>query len=198
MKRRQNDQSPQRSRRALFLVAGLLLASGGIRFGTHAGPAFARETADAGVEEASEFFSPSCETPAEISAVLEALRDREAKIEAKEAALIERVGGLKLAEQAFRENMSALERAEQKLAATLAIADQAAEVDLATLTAVYENMKPKDVSALFEEMDINFAAGFLGRMRPDVAASILAGISSQKAYSISVVLAGRNANVPME
>ena len=32
-------------------------------------------------------------------------------------------------------------------------------------------MKPKQAAALFEEMDPNFAAGFLGRMRPDAAAA---------------------------
>ena len=78
----------------------------------------------------------------------------------------------------------------------MAYADTAAEGDLARLTAVYENMKPKDAAALFEEMDPDFAAGFLGRMRADSAAGIMAGLSPPVAYSVSVLLAGRNANVP--
>jgi flagellar motility protein MotE (MotC chaperone) len=57
-------------------------------------------------------------------------------------------------------------------------------------------MKPKDAAALFEEMDPGFAAGFLGRMRAVAAASVMAGLSPQTAYSVSVIMAGRNANAP--
>ena len=80
--------------------------------------------------------------------------------------------------------------------ATLSLADEASEKDILRLTSVYENMKPKDAAILFEQMEPNFAAGFLGRMRPDIAAEILSGLSPEVAYSISVILAGRNANVP--
>ena len=94
--------------------------------------------------------------------------------------------------------MVALEMAEESLVSTMARASTASENDLTRLTAVYENMKPKEASALFEEMDPEFAAGFLGRMRPDAAASIMTGLNSGKAYAISVILAGRNANAPSE
>ena len=90
------------------------------------------------------------------------------------------------------------EAAEAKLASTLALADNAAENDLARMTSVYENMKPKEAAALFEEMSPDFAAGFLGRMRPDAAAAIMAGLSAPTAYTVSVVLAGRNASAPTE
>ncbi|MEZ5673973.1 MAG: hypothetical protein R3D81_01625 [Thalassovita sp.] len=80
----------------------------------------------------------------------------------------------------------------------MAVADQAAERDIGTLVAVYENMKPKDAAPLFEEMDPNFAAGFLSRMKPEAAAGIMAGLSPNVAYTISVVLAGRNAEAPKE
>ena len=94
--------------------------------------------------------------------------------------------------------MSALVEAEQKLAGTMALAESAAEDDLGKLTAVYESMKPKDAAALFSEMQPEFAAGFLGRMRPDAAAQVMTGLSPDVAYSISVVMAGRNASAPTE
>lgn len=47
-------------------------------------------------------------------------------------------------------------------------------------------------------MDPGFAAGFLGRMRPEAAAGIMTGLSPETAYTISVVLAGRNADVPRD
>ncbi|KIN65935.1 hypothetical protein Z945_982 [Sulfitobacter noctilucae] len=89
-----------------------------------------------------------------------------------------------------------LEEAEANLRRTLSLTDGAAEDDLARLTAVYENMKPKDAAALFATMEPDFAAGFLGRMRPDYAAAVMTGLPPDVAYSISVILAGRNANAP--
>jgi flagellar motility protein MotE (MotC chaperone) len=47
-------------------------------------------------------------------------------------------------------------------------------------------------------MTPEFAAGFMARMRPDAAAAIMAGLEPATAYSISVVIAGRNARVPTE
>lgn len=188
-----------RNGRALFLVTGLLLASSGIRIGTYTGSALARETDEPPTLTTENADITTCEsnTP-EISTVLDALRQREERIKKKEMALIEKDAALALANEEIQRNLILLEQAESQLESTLALSDKAAEVDLASLTSVYENMKPKEASALFEEMDVAFAAGFLGRMRPDVAASILSGLSAQKAYSISVVLAGRNASAPIQ
>ena len=103
---------------------------------------------------------------------------------------------LALAEEQIEARLAALVAAEEDLAATISVADSAAEEDIARLTAVYENMKPKDAAALFEEMAPEFAAGFLGRMRPDAAGAVMAGLDPKTAYTISVLLAGRNADVP--
>ena len=54
------------------------------------------------------------------------------------------------------------------------------------------------VGFFFEEMTPEFAAGFMARMRPDTAAAVMAGLEPATAYSISVVIAGRNARVPTE
>ena len=69
-----------------------------------------------------------------------------------------------------------------------------AEDDLVQLTSVYENMKPKEAALLFERMSPDFAAGFLGRMRPEDAAAIMSGLPPELGYSISVLLASRNAD----
>ena len=52
------------------------------------------------------------------------------------------------------------------------------------------------LSVAHEEMEPSFAAGFLARMRSDVAAGIMAGLKPETAYTISVILAGRNAKAP--
>ena len=119
------------------------------------------------------------------------MAEREARLEA-------RLQALALAETAIEEDLARLEQAEAELRATMAAADKAAEDDIGRLTAVYENMKPDEAAALFQLMEPSFAAGFLGRMRSDAAAAILAGLTPDLAYTISVVLAGRNADVPRE
>ena len=124
--------------------------------------------------------------------------EREARVSVREAELEERLEALAFAETQITDQLQALTDAEERLRATIALADAAAETDLTQLTSVYENMKPKDAAALFEEMEANFAAGFLGLMRPDAAAAIMAGLTPEKAYEISVLFAGRNANVPTE
>lgn len=133
---------------------------------------------------------------AEMGSLLDALRAREANVKSMEARIELRQKALEAADAEITKRLAALEEAEARLRETLALADGAAEGDLSRLTAVYESMKPKDAAALFQTMEPGFAAGFLGRMRPDAAAAIMAGLSPEIAYSISVILAGRNANVP--
>ena len=105
---------------------------------------------------------------------------------------------LRVAEQEVTEKLAALTGAEAALRATLALAETAAESDLSRLATVYENMKPKDAAALFTEMTPEFAAGFLGLMQPEAAAAIMTELEAPVAYSISVMLAGRNALVPTQ
>ncbi len=191
-------RSRRAGRGALWLVAGLLLASGVVRLATGTGPALAREIQGLTDLGAGDPAAQSCDAPADVARVLEALAEQRAALDDREARLADRFAALSLAEEEIRRNLAALEAAEAELSRTLSLAETAAEGDLERLTAVYENMKPKEAAALFETMDPEFAAGFLGRMRADAAAAIMAGLSAQSAYTISVVLAGRNANVPKE
>lgn len=133
---------------------------------------------------------------AEMGSLLEALQAREARIAQQERQIELRAKALRVADDEITKRLNSLKTAEDALRDTLALADGAAEDDLTRLTAVYESMKPKDSAALFETMEPGFAAGFLGRMRPDIAANVMAGLSPEVAYSISVILAGRNAKAP--
>lgn len=196
----QKKKRPRKnSRGALILIAGFFLASGVLRLGSGTGSAIAREVEALRHTEVAEPLVPqACETSEGIGELLAALKLREARVVKQEAALADRMQALAVAEVSVKQNLTALVAAEQKLKATMALADTASEDDLSRLTSVYENMKSKDAAALFEEMDPQFSAGFLGRMRADAAAAIFAGLTPSKAYSISVILAGRNAEVPTE
>ncbi len=180
-------------RATLGIISSLLIASAMIRLGAGTGPALAEEVAAAEIPIAASSVDAT-----DTSALLEAFQRREARLAEREAQLQARIQALNVVEDEVAEKLAALEAAEQTLAATIALADGAAATDLEKLTTVYENMKPKEAAALFEEMSPEFAAGFLGMMRADAAALIMTQLEPETAYSFSVVLAGRNANAPTE
>lgn len=199
MIKKKQKKKRKSGRYALVLIAGFFLASGLLRLGSGTGSAIAREVEALRHIEKEEALTPqACETGEGISALLAAIKKREARVAEQEASLVDRMQALGVAEVSMKQNLAALIEAEKDLKATMALADTASEDDLSRLTSVYENMKAKDAVPLFEEMDPQFSAGFLGRMRPDSAAKIFAGLTPAKAYSISVILAGRNAEVPTE
>ena len=185
----------------LGTIMFLLLTSAGLRLLTSADLVLAATDAgekinDNNVTQEQSVQSPI--TPETLSPILVDLERREKKVQAQEEKIEKRMRALKTADAKIEERLAILRAAEENLRATIALASTAAEDDLARLTAVYENMKPKTAAALFEEMAPEFAAGFLGRMRPDAAAAIMAGMKPESAYTVSTILAGRNANVPTE
>jgi flagellar motility protein MotE (MotC chaperone) len=190
---------PRRAQGVLAVLIAMFVLSGGVRLYLGLDAARALGGADGAGAQAAD--GAAAETagcappPAEVARALSA---REDALVAAELRMAEREAALALGEEVLGARIADLVAAEERLAATIARVDGAAEADLARLTAVYENMKPKEAALLFEEMAPDFAAGFLARMRPDAAAGILAGMSSEAAYSASVLLAGRNALAPRD
>ncbi len=186
---------------ALFVIAICFIGSGALRV-AELGPAIAEEVSSMANAEiamaAQEEKYGQCPPQLEPESLLIAIQDREAELNAMEMRLNDREQVLRVAAIKIEEQLAQLESAEKRLASTIALADEAAEKDIQRLTAVYENMKPKSAADIFETMDINFAAGFLMRMRPDAAAAVMTSLSADAAYSISVVMAGRNVGVPTE
>lgn len=200
MKRKSTPTRRPSTRGALVIIAALLVGSALLRIGENAGKAYALapdEIATSTLEPA-QMPEGSYQTAAELKPMLDAFQQREARIAEQEAALRKRMKALRVAEEEVDKKLAALEDAEAKLSATIALAETASEGDLDRLTKVYESMKPKQAAALFEEMEPAFAAGFIGRMRPESAAAIMAGLTPEAAHMFSVVLAGRNAEVPRE
>ncbi len=209
---------------ALVVTAALLISSATLRIGVQAGTTIAKELPDSVAREldtgmadpelsdmhdtgemrprqmasAEPMVRPSEMMPEDMQHLLSALRNREQQLNRREMQIEDRMKALEIADEAIDRKLAALIEAEERLSATLALADGASEGDLAKLTEVYEKMKPKDAAALFEEMAPEFSAGFLGRMKPAAAASVMAGLKPQTAYTISVILAGRNAWVPKD
>lgn len=184
---------------ALLSLAILFLLSGALRLWDGTGAAIAREVAaltDAGAPQTQSVSV--CEPDPGLEASLAAVKARETRLMGRELALEDRLRALGVAETTVAAKLEQLQVAEASLRATMSQSQTAAEEDLSRLTAVYENMKPKEASEVFAQMAPEFAAGFLGRMRADAAASILAGLEPEAAYSITVLIAGRNARAPVE
>lgn len=189
---------PRSIRGSLLIVAGFLIASAVVRIGSEAGQVFAKETPFG--QETLSTAEPEqiCEPPPDLRAMMVVFKEREDRIETREREIIDRARALEITGEEVELRLQELAAAENELRALITIAETAAEDDLSRLTNVYESMKPKEAAALFEQMDPEFAAGFLGRMSPEAAAGVMAGLPPQVAYTVSVVLAGRNANAPKE
>jgi len=179
---------------ALLIIALCFLGSGLFR-AWDAGQALAAEAGNISPDGAAEPLA-HCPAPLEPASMLAAFRERESQLDALEVRLADKEQVLRVAKLKIEEQIEDLEAAEANLAATLAKADGAAENDIARITAVYENMKPAKAAELFEAMDLEFASNFLIRMNADAAAAILSSIEPETAYSISVMMASRNAGVP--
>ena len=185
----------RRAPRPTHIILSCLLVSAVIRLGT-GGVALAEGRATH-AEESPIVLAPLA-PELEVSLLLESIRTRQEQLSQREIEIAERQLELSLVEQQISLQLTVLMQAEQKLADTLTIADSAAEKDLKQLTEVYEKMKAKNAAEIFETMEISFAAGFLSRMKPESAAGILSEMPPNAAYSISVVMAGKNANAPTE
>lgn len=184
---------------ALFLVSLCFLGSGALRI-WDSDLAIAAETDPKPAAMATEQAQPlgQCPPQLEPESLLVAIQNRERQLKAMEQRLADREQILRVSTIKIEEQLKALEATEKKLSKTLSQADKAAEKDIDRITSVYENMKPANAAEIFETMDVTFAAGFLMRMRPEAAAGILSNLSPEAAYSVSVVMAGRNASVPTE
>ena len=183
---------------SLWVISGFLVASAIVRVGSEAGQVLAKETPVDGLQNQLDTSPKSCEPPPDLKAMMNVFRKREGRLDEREKELLSRARALEVTGQEVDAKLAELEAAEDELRDLISVAQTAAEDDLSRLTNVYESMKPKEAAALFEQMDPEFAAGFLSRMSPEAAAGVMAGLTPQVAYTISVVLAGRNANAPTE
>lgn len=175
----------RRGRPGLTLLALCLLMAGALHSAQLVSTALATPAAP-GTPPVQE------ESPADLVAALTA---REEAVAQREAAVTKREQGLRETMARAETQLSELSAAETRLNALVGKLNSAAQSDVDQLTAVYAAMKPKEAAELFSEMAPEFAAGFLAAMPTDRAAAILSEIEPRLAYSFSVLLAGRNANL---
>ncbi|MFQ5566180.1 MAG: MotE family protein, partial [Paracoccaceae bacterium] len=170
---------------ACFFVSGLLRAGEVVA----ALPVNGETGADHAVEQPAE--AVQAETP-DLGALAAELHRQRADLARREAALEEREQLLEAIEERLRDRLAELAAARERLAETAALVDDAAGKDVRHLVDMYRQMKPKQAGRIFNAMAPEFAAGFLGQMGAQPAALILANMDADKAYAVSLLLAGRN------
>lgn len=186
-------RSRWRQRSVLLVLALAFVTSGILRLGTmDIAWASATETHDM----ASDETGLMCPTTAPLSEALTMVHGRAEMLDQREAELDGREQAIAAAQTLVEDRLAELADLEARLETLLALSDSAAENDLGRLTQVYETMRPETAAALFEQMEPSFAAGFLARMRPEAGAALLAEMPPETAYSISVLMATRNASAP--
>ncbi len=190
-----NPRREGKSSFVLSLLALIFFSMGISRLGMGVAEVLAADTSETSIEDnmaATQEQNP----PRDPGDLFQTLRAREAQLQAAEASLQQRQEALRAAEAELEQKLNQLLEAETQLSSTLRLTATAAEDDLQHLTTVFESMKPVQAAQLFSEMDIEFAAGFLGRLRPEIAGEIMASLDPVIGYAISAVLAGRHARTP--
>ena len=125
--------------------------------------------------------------------VLAVLQTDKAKIAERMAAVEVREKALATLEAKLSEQMELIDAANDKMEAQLGEMKSVANEDITHLVKMYQTMKPKQAAAIFESMDAAFAAGFLREMNGERAGLIMANMDSRKSYSISAIMASKNA-----
>lgn len=179
-------------RPAMLILAACFLVSAASRL-FDPGVALAYEVQQRSLSEPSQAaISPDA------TALLAILREREAQLDARALRIAEKARVIEAAEVRLRDQMSELEEVETRLADLIRVADKASENDVGKLIAAYQTMGGKRAGPIFETMDPSFAAGLISRMDNAPAAEILAALTPEKAYAITVLVASQNARGPLE
>jgi len=131
-------------------------------------------------------------------AFLAAAREREQELATMGVALDGRKRELEVTEKRVAMQLTELARQQDALQATFGQAETAAEKEAMQLVSIYEQMKPKQASLIFDQMPAAIAAGFIRRMRKTSSALIMANMDPKKAFEISLLLAGRSSAIRHE
>jgi len=127
-------------------------------------------------------------------AILETLSSDMERLDIRETQIKEREVALAAIEKTMAAQMEAVDVANKALQVKIDQINTLANDDLKHLVGMYQTMKPKQAAEIFNSMDPAFAAGFLREMSSEKAGFIMANMDARRSYTISVIIAGKNAN----
>jgi len=124
--------------------------------------------------------------------VLQALGERRKMLDARAAELDVREQAVLAAEKRLDTRLAELKAVETRINQAIGVLDEQRNQQIASLVRVYENMKPKDAARIFDALETDLLVDVAGRLKPAVLAPIMAEMSSDRARTLTSLLARRD------
>ncbi|GAA6154737.1 hypothetical protein [Pyruvatibacter sp.] len=124
--------------------------------------------------------------------VLEALAQRRKALDARQNEVAMREKLLAAAEARIDDKIVELKELKAKIDEVFKTEESKGDAKFKSLVKVYENMKPKDAAAVFEQLDMTVLLELLDRMNERKLAAVLAAMDPARAQAVTVALATEN------
>jgi len=139
---------------------------------------------------APDFMPPHFAVPTDgDKALLEDLRNRSNQIDAREAALVQREATAAATEKRLGERFGELSALASRLEALEKSLKERDQANWEELVKLYEDMKPRDAAAIFNDLNMVVLLEVMDRMKPAKAAPIMAAMNPDKARQVTADLA---------
>lgn len=135
-------------------------------------------------------FDPRLVTDSELD-ILQKLSDRRVELDRRSRGIDTREKLLRATENRIEAKIADLKGIQDTIKKLLVKHDKEKEDKMRSVVKIYEKMKPKDASRIFEEMEMPILLDVVERMREAKTAPILANMSPRKAKSVTAALAQR-------
>jgi flagellar motility protein MotE (MotC chaperone) len=129
-------------------------------------------------------------------ALLEQLRARRAELEAREQTIASRELVLAAAEQRLGQRIEELTQLQQRLESMERARGEREDAGWRGLVRTYENMRPREAAAIFEELELPVVIQILDRMGERKMAPVIGAMRPEKARMLTAELARHRANRP--
>ncbi len=127
--------------------------------------------------------------------LLGTLTEKRHELDMREQALGQREALLNAAEDRINRKVEELSGMRSDLEKLLDLQKSKDEAQLASLVKIYENMKPKDAAAIFDNLELPVLVDVTGRMKEAKLAPVLAAMTPERARLLTVKLAERRRNL---
>ena len=126
-------------------------------------------------------------------AVLERLQERRQQLDARVREMEMRESLLQAAEKRLEARLTELKAVEARINTTVQQRDEDELKRFKGIVTMYENMKPKEASRIFDRLDLKILVDVATQMKPATMSAILAQMSPEAAERLTVELASRAA-----
>lgn len=150
----------------------------------------AQATTKSGEKADEKPLDPVLFTRSEIE-LLQELSKRRKELDGREQTIIQREGLLNAAETRIEKKIAELKGVKDDIELLIKKYEKQEEEQLNDLVAIYEKMKPKDASRIFNDLDIEILLQIFDKMKASKTALILANMKAQRAKEITSRIAAR-------